>query len=98
MDHNEADDDRHETDVSALVDVFRKRGFALQDDTAVDTSNKMFVKLNFVKALIPVKGKGISTQKGVASREAQKKRKFLVNDPAEDDESTVLKPCVYKIR
>jgi ribosomal RNA-processing protein 8 len=97
-DHSETDDGRDETDVSALVNVFRKRGFALQGDSAVDTSNKMFVKLNFVKALIPVKGKGIPTQKGVASREAPKKRKFLANDPTEDDESTVLKPCVYKIR
>ncbi|KAI9774652.1 MAG: 25S rRNA (adenine645-N1)-methyltransferase [Geoglossum simile] len=96
-DHSETDDVRHETDVSALVNVFRKRGFALQDGTAVDMSNTMFVKLNFVKALVPVKGKGISAQKGVG-RKTPKKRKFLVNDLAEDDESMVLKPCVYKIR
>ncbi|KAI9779242.1 MAG: 25S rRNA (adenine645-N1)-methyltransferase [Geoglossum umbratile] len=94
----EMDSGRHETDVSALVNVFRNRGFALQNGTAVDMSNKMFVKLNFVKSLVPLKGKGIPSQKGVADRETRKKRKFLVNDLVEDDESGALKPCVYKIR
>ncbi|KAH0563037.1 hypothetical protein GP486_002395 [Trichoglossum hirsutum] len=89
---------RLETDVSALVSVFRKRGFALQSDTAIDTSNKMFVKLNFVKALTPVKGKCVSVQKGSAGGEMWKKQKFCDNGQIDNDESAVLKPCVYKIR
>ncbi|KAI9865198.1 MAG: 25S rRNA (adenine645-N1)-methyltransferase [Trichoglossum hirsutum] len=89
---------RYEADVSALVDVFRKRGFALQCDTTVDTSNKMFVKLNFIKALMPVKGKGVSGQKGSDGEEIWKKRKFFDNDQVDNNESAVLKPCVYKTR
>jgi ribosomal RNA-processing protein 8 len=87
--------DRHETDVSALLDVFRKRGFVLQGNTAIDTSNKMFVKLNFVKVLMPVKGKGVPAGIG---KETWKKRKFLDNGQVDNNESAVLKPCVYKIR
>ncbi|KAF2452738.1 methyltransferase-domain-containing protein [Lineolata rhizophorae] len=53
-----ADDD--ETDVSAFVDVLAKHGFLLSraaGDRAVDTSNKMFVRMTFVKAGAPSRGK-----------------------------------------
>lgn len=88
------DDD--ETDISALVEVFRTRGFVLKPQS-VDKSNKMFVRMEFVKHGQPVKGKYAGSNivgKGP-------KKKFL--EPADngltpEEESKVLKPCVYKIR
>lgn len=88
-----------ETDVSAFVKVLKSRGFLLdgEENEAVDLSNKMFVKMRFLKAVAPVKGKNAE---GAAIEKATwkpKKAKFL---DAEDevDESKVLKPCVYKLR
>ncbi|KAI9833577.1 MAG: 25S rRNA (adenine645-N1)-methyltransferase [Phylliscum demangeonii] len=47
------------TDLAAFVAVLRSRGFALAaDEAAVDTRNKMFVRMRFVKRLPPSKGKG----------------------------------------
>ncbi|KAL2120535.1 hypothetical protein VTJ04DRAFT_4562 [Mycothermus thermophilus] len=49
-----------ETDISAFVEALRKRGFLLHrdlGDAAVDMSNKMFVRMHFVKAAQPTKGK-----------------------------------------
>jgi ribosomal RNA-processing protein 8 len=50
------------TDVSAFVEVLRKRGFVLdalpeKQGDAVDLQNKMFVKMQFTKSAQPVKGK-----------------------------------------
>src|SRR5690606_27849819 len=47
-----------ETDISAFVEVFRTRGFLLKQES-VDKSNKMFVKMEFVKprSMPPTKGK-----------------------------------------
>lgn len=57
-----------ETDVSAFIEVLRKRGFALKDGTgAVDLRNKMFVKMEFVKALSPIRGKGVPAQSSGAT-------------------------------
>ncbi|QDS69192.1 hypothetical protein FKW77_000184 [Venturia effusa] len=88
-----------ETDVSDFVKVLKSRGFLLdgQEGEAVDLSNKMFVKMRFLKAVAPLKGKNAE---GAAIEKATgkpKKAKFL---GAEDeiDESKVLKPCVYKLR
>ncbi|TID20508.1 rRNA processing protein Rrp8 [Venturia nashicola] len=88
-----------ETDVSAFIKVLKSRGFLLdgEDSEAVDLSNRMFVKMRFLKAVAPVKGKNAE---GAAIEKATwkpKKAKFL---DAEDevDESRVLKPCVYKLR
>lgn len=88
-----------ETDVSAFVKVLKSRGFLLdgEENEAVDLSNKMFVKMRFLKAIAPVKGKNAE---GAAIEKATwkpKKAKFL---DAEDevDETKVLKPCVYKLR
>ncbi|KYG49753.1 hypothetical protein M433DRAFT_261636 [Acidomyces richmondensis BFW] len=90
-----------ETDVSAFVDVLRRRGFVLKDgDRSIDLSNKMFVKMEFVKAAVPSKGKGVSDEKPVA-KSTQIKKKFIENtveDVATDDETKVLKPCLYKVR
>ena len=101
------------TDVSAFVEVLRKRGFLLRPDAkggvegAVDLSNKMFVKMQFVKGLTPIKGKCVPVpqgmeQMGIETWNTKPKRKFIDDDgPGEEhvrSEAGVLKPCVYKLR
>ncbi|KAL2830176.1 methyltransferase-domain-containing protein [Aspergillus pseudoustus] len=87
------------TDISAFVEVFRTRGFVLKPES-VDKSNKMFVKMEFVKqGGAPTKGPHAST----GARAAGKKR-FIEKAKVEEkgmspeEEAAVLKPCVYKIR
>jgi ribosomal RNA-processing protein 8 len=94
------EDNKGETDVSAFVEVLRKRGFILQDNKAVDLSNKMFVRMNFVKGLTPIKGKCVPVPKGMVDTWKKKpKGKFLDEDGTLlSSEATVLKPCVYKLR
>lgn len=91
--------DGDETDISAFVEVFRTRGFVLKQES-VDKSNKMFVKMEFVKTrgMPPTKGKYAVT--GATSKFG---KKFLERDNvgsglSPEEESKVLKPCVYKIR
>ncbi|KAI1386253.1 methyltransferase-domain-containing protein [Hypoxylon trugodes] len=97
-----ADDKREETDVTAFVEALRKRGFVLQG--AVDLKNKMFVKMHFIKAASPTVGKGAIAQKesGRGGAGAKKTGIKFVETEKEDqgtlDESSVLKPCVYKLR
>ena len=87
-----------ETDISAFVEVFRTRGFVLRPES-VDKSNKMFVRMEFVKqGGAPSKGKHASA---VAPAPGGKKR--FVEKKADggmslEQEAQVLKPCVYKIR
>lgn len=96
---------QEETDVSAFVDVLRRRGFLLKEgERSVDLSNKMFVKMEFVKAAAPTKGKGVPAEvegKG-GSRAGQMGKKKFVEDTVEEitteDEAKVLKPCLYKVR
>lgn len=96
---------KEETDVSAFVDVLRRRGFVLKDgERSIDLSNKMFVKMEFIKAAAPTKGKGkpaAEDAKGGA-RLMHTKKKFVDEVAAEevptDDEAKVLKPCLYKVR
>lgn len=54
-DHAQSND---ETDISAFVEVFKARGFVLRPDS-VDLSNKMFVRMEFVKVagVAPLRGK-----------------------------------------
>lgn len=93
---------RQATDVSAFVEVLRKRGFVLQGDP--DLGNKMFVKMHFVKGLTPMKGKCVPIPKGMAEMgmETWKKKpkgKFIDEEEAAvSSEASVLKPCVYKLR
>ncbi|GKZ24519.1 25S rRNA (adenine645-N1)-methyltransferase [Aspergillus brasiliensis] len=95
-------DNDDETDISAFVEVFRTRGFVLKPES-VDKSNKMFVKMEFVKAGgAPTKGKYASTA-GAGGAGPGKKR-FIDRSALADkgmtaeEEAAVLKPCVYKIR
>ncbi|KAB8067558.1 methyltransferase-domain-containing protein [Aspergillus leporis] len=89
-----------ETDISAFIEVFRTRGFVLKPES-VEKSNKMFVKMVFVKHGAPTKGKHVST--GTKGAGAGKKR-FIEkpasagNNMSPEEEAAVLKPCVYKIR
>lgn len=90
-----------ETDISAFVEVFRSRGFILKQET-VDKSNKMFVKMEFIKqGGAPQKGKHASD---VPARAGPGKKRFIEkpmdanNSMTPEEEAAVLKPCVYKIR
>ncbi|PMD20042.1 hypothetical protein NA56DRAFT_749938 [Hyaloscypha hepaticicola] len=94
-----------ETDVSAFVEVLRKRGFVLKDgEGGVDLRNKMFVKMCFVKGATPIKGKCVPLPKGMEKFEGEtwtKKPKGKFIDEEEEhvsSEAGVLKPCVYKLR
>ncbi|KAG4439480.1 hypothetical protein IFR05_005016 [Cadophora sp. M221] len=64
------DDRGGETDVSAFVEVLRKRGFVLKGDgqggekASVDLGNRMFVRMGFVKGTTPIKGKCVPVPKG----------------------------------
>lgn len=98
------EDKRQQTDVSAFVEVLAKRGFVLRGEAheAVDLSNKMFVKMHFVKGASPVKGKGVEALKAREGQGAAKpafmKKKFINDEVVEVNEAAVLKPCLYKIR
>ena len=88
-----------DTDVSAFVEVFRKRGFSLKGDA--DLTNKMFVLLRFVRDRKIDKGQ--ENERGGAARFGdgfKGKQKRYVDPVVEDeaDEGRVLKPCVYKTR
>ncbi|KAF4587476.1 ribosomal RNA-processing protein 8 [Ophiocordyceps camponoti-floridani] len=100
-----AEDRRHQTDVSAFVEVLRRRGFVLRGEAneAIDLSNRMFVKMHFVKAAAPMKGKGAKAQEAaVKTTKGAVAKKWLgsgTGDNTEDaDEAAILKPCVYKTR
>jgi ribosomal RNA-processing protein 8 len=105
------EDRNAETDVSAFVEVLRKRGFVLKgegqegESSAIDLSNKMFVRMHFIKGATPIKGKSVPVPKGMEKMglETWKKKpkgKFIDEDAAEhiSSEANVLKPCVYKLR
>lgn len=92
-----ADDKRGETDLSAFVEALRKRGFVLQGE---DMSNKMFVRMLFVKAATPTKGKGVEAAKAreaaIAEKYGEKKgdkndrnkkqKRFVWDTKGEDDD------------
>lgn len=87
-----------ETDISAFIEVFRTRGFVLKQES-VDKSNKMFVKMEFVKQGIPTKGKHASAVPAAGPPG----RKWITKLPEDksmtpEEEAKVLKPCVYKTR
>lgn len=93
---------KDETDVSAFVEVFRKRGLMLKGEP--DMTNKMFVRMRFAKSLGPRKEKGGGEGAAEGRNEnpgrskMYAKTKFVDDDVEEVDESKVLKPCVYKTR
>ncbi|KAL4722789.1 25S rRNA (adenine645-N1)-methyltransferase [Fusarium chlamydosporum] len=92
------DDRRRETDVSAFVEVLKSRGFVLQGDReAIDLSNKMFVKMHFIKGASPTKGKHVKEQEAPRGKRPIIRRIDPIDAEPEVNEASVLKPCVYKI-
>ncbi|EMD88104.1 hypothetical protein COCC4DRAFT_202330 [Bipolaris maydis ATCC 48331] len=108
-------DAKEGTDVSAFVNVLRKRGFVLdalpeRPGDAIDLSNKMFVKMQFVKAAHPSRGKnaredqkeGAVAQRGGGLKFGLKGKRMGLGagdeDEGEEADKAVLKPCLYKIR
>lgn len=94
--------DNDDTDISSFVEVFRTRGFVLKPES-VDKSNKMFVRMEFVKQSgAPVKGKHASSAgAGVGAGKkkfVEKPRDDGMMDLSPEEEASVLKPCVYKTR
>lgn len=93
------------TDVSAFVSVLRAHGFMLdappeRPSAAIDLDNKMFVRMQFIKAAQPTKGKNV---KGSVNgmKMGMKGKKFAAVediDPDDSENAKVLKPCLYKIR
>ncbi|MCJ1286706.1 25S rRNA (adenine645-N1)-methyltransferase [Xylographa opegraphella] len=89
------------TDISLFVEVLKTRGFVLAAEP--ELGNKMFVRMRFLKALTPTKGKGVPVQND-AGGQTWGTKKFV--DRSRGGESTggvehegrVLKPCVYKTR
>jgi ribosomal RNA-processing protein 8 len=87
-----------QTDVSAFVGVLEAHGFSVDGapgSSAIDLSNKMFVKFRFVKSGRPTRGRnavvGGVRMKGKLFLEAE-------GDGTGEDDNGVLKPCLYKIR
>lgn len=96
-----AEDHRKATDVSAFVEALRKRGFVPNGESseAIDLSNKMFVKMRFIKGATPTKGSAAKAPEPGRGR----KPSFAPRVGEEDEEdganeAAILKPCVYKIR
>ena len=99
-------DEKDETDISAFVQVFLRRGFQLRENSVVKR-NKMFVSMVFTKSGIPTAGKhkGLRWNGKAYERVSEKsdRVKFIDTDkdrglPTPDEEAKVLKPCVYKVR
>jgi len=89
---------KSQTDISSFVEVLRRRGFALSD-SAIDMSNKMFVRMKFTKSLSAVKGKNQPQATKETTATGEKMSKFLDERQKEVfDEKSVLKPCLYKLR
>lgn len=95
------------TDVSAFVSVLRAHGFMLdalpeRPSAAIDLDNKMFVRMQFVKAAQPTKGKNVKASvNGGGMKMGMKGRKFAAVEEGDADDGEngkVLKPCLYKIR
>ncbi|MCJ1398778.1 25S rRNA (adenine645-N1)-methyltransferase [Xylographa trunciseda] len=89
------------TDVSLFVEVLRTRGFVLAGEPELD--NKMFVRMRFLKSLTPTRGKGVPVQHDAGGQTWGKKKFVDKSGGGEttgvaEQESRVLKPCVYKTR
>ncbi|KAG6083912.1 hypothetical protein E4U33_004274 [Claviceps sp. LM78 group G4] len=102
-----SEDRRRETDVTAFIEALQKRGFVLQGERAeaVDLSNRMFVKMHFLKGASPTKGKGVQADGDRTQGQLLKNKRAFApkwddkkGEEKDDNEASILKPCVYKIR
>ncbi|KAK3292310.1 methyltransferase-domain-containing protein [Chaetomium fimeti] len=102
---------QQETDIGAFVEALRKRGFLLSRDLgegAVDMSNRMFVRMHFVKAAPAIRGKCAApgAEEKAASQGERKwtdgkgrtvqKKKFLDDDRDGDREGDGNEAAVLK--
>ncbi|KJZ79920.1 hypothetical protein HIM_00634 [Hirsutella minnesotensis 3608] len=96
------EDHRRQTDVSAFVEALRKRGFVLhgERDEAIDLSNRMFVKMHFIKGAAPTEGKAAKPQEARKTAKGTTALKWTDEAGKEkaSEDALILKPCVYKIR
>ncbi|KAL8965674.1 MAG: hypothetical protein Q9183_003739, partial [Haloplaca sp. 2 TL-2023] len=83
-----------QTDVGPFLGVFRRRGFALKGE--VDMSNKMFVRMKFVRIRDNTHVKEMSAKAQVTASKFIEKNEHVAMDP--ETEARILKPCVYKRR
>lgn len=100
---------KDETDITAFIKVFARRGFQLREGS-VDKANKMFASMVFVKSGIPTAGqhKGLKWNGHEYKRQEphEPKPRFAggqtkrtgEDEVSPQDEAKVLKPCVYKTR
>ena len=89
---------REEPQVEAFVQVLARRGFVLRKgEQSVDLGNKMFVRMEFIKAAPALTGK--NAKPDAAPKTSGKK--FVETKKEEvsrEEEGAVLKPCLYKVR
>ena len=79
-----------ETDLSAFIEVFRRRGMEVRE---IDQANKMFVGVKFMMM------KRRTNNVGMKGEKREDRRGVVVDVGKEEEEETkVLKPCVYKLR
>ncbi|GAM88348.1 hypothetical protein ANO11243_063810 [Dothideomycetidae sp. 11243] len=98
----DGEDRKEQTDVDAFVQVLSRRGFTLKKgNESVDLSNKMFVRMEFIKAAPAAVGKNAkqdNTQNAAQSSGGGKKKFVETQEVTREEEGQVLKPCLYKIR
>ena len=82
------------TDVTGFIAVLKARGFDLVEDNAIDISNKMFVRMKFVKNRPPVRGK----YEGEGAKKRNWRETLREGEEANMDEAAVLQRCLYKPR
>ncbi|MCJ1370692.1 25S rRNA (adenine645-N1)-methyltransferase [Loxospora ochrophaea] len=75
------------TALGPFIDVVLKRGFILLSEP--DVGNRMFVRMRFVKGTAP--------KRGIRAPGGKRQIGRFIDEEGED-ESSVLKPCVYKKR
>ncbi|KAF2152000.1 hypothetical protein K461DRAFT_279522, partial [Myriangium duriaei CBS 260.36] len=89
---------KEETDVSAFVQVLSRRGFVLRKgDQSIDLGNKMFVRMEFIKAAPAMVGKNTKQDTKTPTQGVGKKKFVEVAEVSKEEEGTVLKPCLYKV-
>lgn len=87
------------TPLNPFISVLRTRGFILMAEP--DLSNKMFVRMRFLKGATPTRGKGVPERndQGVGGRRfVVREKEGKAGEIEEADEAKVLRPCVYKNR
>ena len=90
------------TDISAFVHVFERRGFQLNEES-VHKDNKMFVTMTFSKAGVPKTGKfrGLKWNGRDYQGIYDGRMRFVKDEEHNltlEEESKMLKPCLYKVR